>query len=149
MHSPLPTFPLMISLKWYSSSSHYTAITEKFSNLLSNSRSWHKWGSTVPQVTGCIQSNIYLKLFLKYMYLFLYTHHQRWTYSTKAENSTHCVQFLGITPNEESTDPLTIGYMMKLRSLQDLKPCRNKYKHPHTKCKHVYGFQGDLNLVGP
>ena len=38
---------------------------------------------------------------------------------------------------------------MKPRDLQDLVARRNLYKHPRTKRKGVYGFQGDLNLVGP
>ena len=42
-----------------------------------------------------------------------------------------------------------IGYMMKPRGLRDLDACGNLYKHLRTKRKGVYGFQGDLNPVGP
>ena len=38
---------------------------------------------------------------------------------------------------------------MKPRGLQDLDARGNLYKHPRAKCKGVYGFQGDLNPVGP
>ena len=37
---------------------------------------------------------------------------------------------------------------MKPRCLPDLDTHENLYKHPHVKCKGVYGFQGDLNCVG-
>ena len=43
-------------------------------------------------------------------------------------------------------DKINIGYAMKPRGLQ---PHGNLYKHPHMKCKGVYGFQGYLNPVGP
>ena len=38
---------------------------------------------------------------------------------------------------------------MKPRGLRDLDARENLYKHPCEKCKGCYGFQGDLNLVGP
>ena len=38
---------------------------------------------------------------------------------------------------------------MNPRGLWDLEPHGNLYKHPHAKRKGVYGFQGDLNPVGP
>ena len=38
---------------------------------------------------------------------------------------------------------------MKPRGLQDLDARRNLFKHPCAKRKGVYGFQGDLNPVGP
>ena len=44
---------------------------------------------------------------------------------------------------------LNIGYMMNPRGLRDLEPRENLYKHPRTKRKGVYGFQGDLNPIGP
>ena len=42
-----------------------------------------------------------------------------------------------------------IGYTMKPRGLRDLDARENLYIHPCTKRKCVYGFQGDLNPVGP
>ena len=42
-----------------------------------------------------------------------------------------------------------IGYTMKPRGLRDLDPRGNLYKHPRAKRIGVYGFQGDLNPVGP
>ena len=42
-----------------------------------------------------------------------------------------------------------IGYTMKPRGLRDLDTRGNLYKHPRAKRKGVYGFQGDLNPVGP
>ena len=44
---------------------------------------------------------------------------------------------------------LNIGYTMNPRGLRDLEPHENLYKHPRAKHKGVYGFQGDLNSVGP
>ena len=44
---------------------------------------------------------------------------------------------------------INIGYTMNLRGPQDLEPRGNLYKHPRAKRKGVYGFQGDLNPVGP
>ena len=44
---------------------------------------------------------------------------------------------------------INIGYTMKPRGLWDLDARGNLYKHPRAKCKGVYGFQGDLNPVGP
>ena len=44
---------------------------------------------------------------------------------------------------------INIGYMMKPRGLRDLDTRGNLYKHPRAKRKGVYGFQGDLNPVGP
>ena len=38
---------------------------------------------------------------------------------------------------------------MKPRGLRDLDARGNLYKHPRPKRKGVYGFQGDLNPVGP
>ena len=38
---------------------------------------------------------------------------------------------------------------MNPRGLRDLDTRENLYKHPRTKCKGVYGFQKDLNPVGP
>ena len=44
---------------------------------------------------------------------------------------------------------INIGYTMKPRGLRDLDTRGNLYKHPRAKRKGVYGFQGDLNPVGP
>ena len=44
---------------------------------------------------------------------------------------------------------INIGYTMKPRGLRDLDARGNLYKHPRAKRKGVYGFQGDLNPVGP
>ena len=44
---------------------------------------------------------------------------------------------------------INIGYTMKPRGLRDLDSRGNLYKHPRAKRKGVYGFQGDLNPVGP
>ena len=44
---------------------------------------------------------------------------------------------------------INIGYTMNPSGLRDLEPHKNLYKHPHTKLKGVYGFQGDLNPIGP
>ena len=49
----------------------------------------------------------------------------------------------------ETTLSMNIGYTMKPRGLQDLDTRWNLYKHPRVKSKGVYGFQGDLNPVGP
>ena len=38
---------------------------------------------------------------------------------------------------------------MKQRGLRDLDARGNLNKHPRAKRKGVYGFQGDLNPVGP
>ena len=38
---------------------------------------------------------------------------------------------------------------MKVRGQRDLDTHGTLYKHPHTKHKGVYGFQGGLNHVGP
>ena len=38
---------------------------------------------------------------------------------------------------------------MKPGDLRDLDARGNLYKHPRAKRKGVYGFQGDLNPVGP
>ena len=48
-----------------------------------------------------------------------------------------------------SNTKINIGYTMKPRALRDLDASGNLYKHPRAKCKGVYGFQGDLNAVGP
>ena len=44
---------------------------------------------------------------------------------------------------------INIGYTMKPRGLRDLDTRGNLYKHLRAKRKGVYGFQGDLNPVGP
>ena len=44
---------------------------------------------------------------------------------------------------------INIGYTMKPRGLRDLDTRGNLYKHSRAKRKGVYGFQGDLNPVGP
>ena len=44
---------------------------------------------------------------------------------------------------------INIGYTMKPRGLRDLDARGNLYKHPRAKRKGVYGFQGDLNPIGP
>ena len=44
---------------------------------------------------------------------------------------------------------INIGYTMKLRGPWDLDAHENLYKHPRAKRKGVYGFQGDLNPIGP
>ena len=44
------------------------------------------------------------------------------------------------------------GVVLQLRLItlvRDLDARRNLYKHPHAKYKGFYGFQGDLNPVGP
>ena len=38
---------------------------------------------------------------------------------------------------------------MKVRGLWDLDTRETLYKHPRTKHKGVYGFQGGLNHIGP
>ena len=44
---------------------------------------------------------------------------------------------------------INIGYTMKPRGLWDLDARGNLYKHRRVKRKGVYGFQGDLNPIGP
>ena len=44
---------------------------------------------------------------------------------------------------------INISYTMKPRGLQDLDARGNLCKHLRAKRKGVYGFQGDLNPVGP
>ena len=48
-----------------------------------------------------------------------------------------------------NTRAIYIGYTMKPRGLRDLDARGNLFKHPRAKRKGVYGFQGDLNPVGP
>ena len=48
-----------------------------------------------------------------------------------------------------SSGLINIGYTMNPRGLRDLDARGNLYKHPRAKRKGVYGFQGDLNPIGP
>ena len=64
---------------------------------------------------------------------------------------THCyiIVFVGFSVGS----CINIGYTIKLKNLRDLDVHGNLYKHPRSKHKCVYGFQGDvcvhINYVGP
>ena len=64
--------------------------------------------------------------------------------ATKSPKTSLCIYQLSLTGRS-----INIGYTMNPRGLWDLEPRGNLYKHPHAKRKGVYGFQGDLNPVGP
>ena len=60
---------------------------------------------------------------------------------------TQCTK--SVIEGEEYLPSLNIGYTMNPRGLRDLDTRGNLYKHPRAKRKGVYGFQGDLNPIGP
>ena len=64
-------------------------------------------------------------------------------------SSGRAITTRAITTRAITTRAIYIGYTMKPRGLRDLDSRGNLYKHPRAKRKGVYGFQGDLNPVGP